>query len=433
MIETVKCVAVLKANIEHGRDYLDTFLPFIASLAKEKSYKSVDIPKIQSDFKEKYGIKIPYHALRSILSRGMRSKLIKKSSDNYIFIESKIDKFAFTEHVKQKEKEIEYIYDDFCKFCLDVYNIKISEEKVTDIIISYLKKYDAELLILSESILPETSVSQKEEYVFYKYITELYNNREHDFRIIVELAVGYLFASTIFFSNIENRRISLKNSSIFLDTRLLLRLIGLEGKEKQGYYETLLVMLKKNKAKIKVFEHTIDEANHILDESIRLIGRDKSSLQYIGPSLKFFIEEKYSASDIMLIKAKLEKTLNEYGIKTYDGTIELKELDEFINEKRLEELILEEYNIQQDTFLQWKKRNVILRDVKSISRIRQYRKGHFFSSLRNCNAVFITTNSALARSSRNYILEEKGRFYIPECVTDVFVGTHVWLDRSTNN
>lgn len=55
-------------------------------------------------------------------------------------------------------------------------------------------------------------------------------------------------------------------------------------------------------------------------------------------------------------------------------------------------------------------------------------KGHKPRTLKECKDIFITSNTALAFASRVFETKENGQhFTIPTCLTDVFIGTIIWL------
>jgi len=72
--------------------------------------------------------------------------------------------------------------------------------------------------------------------------------------------------------------------------------------------------------------------------------------------------------------------------------------------------------------------NTIYRDVKVLSGVFRFRKGNKPRSLKDCGYLFITTNSSLAHASRRFeVKEQKCTYSLPTCLTDIFLGTLIWL------
>jgi hypothetical protein len=69
MNRTIKSIALLKVIYEKDKDYIDLFIPFIATLILKFDYKSIEVEQVCSDFEKEYGLIIPYHPMQTILRR----------------------------------------------------------------------------------------------------------------------------------------------------------------------------------------------------------------------------------------------------------------------------------------------------------------------------------------------------------------------------
>ncbi len=70
----------------------------------------------------------------------------------------------------------------------------------------------------------------------------------------------------------------------------------------------------------------------------------------------------------------------------------------------------------------------IERDVKVLSGIYRFRQGYKPKTIKDSKDLFITSNTALAFASRIFETKENGTsFTIPTCLTDIFLGTVIWL------
>ncbi len=66
MNKTIKTIALLKTLYERSNsDYIELFIPFIATLILNKKYSEITIEKICNDFNDEYGLKIPYHPMQT--------------------------------------------------------------------------------------------------------------------------------------------------------------------------------------------------------------------------------------------------------------------------------------------------------------------------------------------------------------------------------
>ena len=76
---------MVKVSWDHlKKDYIESFIPFIATLVKKKDYETIKVVQVCADFKEEFGLIIPYHPMVTILNRARRRKILKKQRDSYI-------------------------------------------------------------------------------------------------------------------------------------------------------------------------------------------------------------------------------------------------------------------------------------------------------------------------------------------------------------
>ena len=75
-------LSIIKVNWDQQRrDYIDNFLPFLATLMVRKKYESIEenpeqINKLINDFEQEFGLIIPYHPMITILNRAKKRGLI---------------------------------------------------------------------------------------------------------------------------------------------------------------------------------------------------------------------------------------------------------------------------------------------------------------------------------------------------------------------
>jgi hypothetical protein len=56
MNKTIKSIALLKVIYEKDKDYIDLFIPFIASLISKLDYKSIEVENVCTDFEKEFGL-----------------------------------------------------------------------------------------------------------------------------------------------------------------------------------------------------------------------------------------------------------------------------------------------------------------------------------------------------------------------------------------
>src|SRR4028119_1748825 len=88
------------------RDFIENFVPFIATLIRRKNYRSVNVNVICKDFESEYGLSIPYHPMLTILTRTMRNGYLeRKRNGEYIPVKDKIIVGDFTDIAAEQERK----------------------------------------------------------------------------------------------------------------------------------------------------------------------------------------------------------------------------------------------------------------------------------------------------------------------------------------
>jgi len=430
VISAVKSVAILKSCIDQNKDLVDDYVPFIANQAKVHSYVSVNVETLVRDFAHDYGLTVPYHPMISILNRCIQKQIVEHKGAEYRFNSKRVAESSFSSEAARVEAQIDAFLDAFRRFADEKFGKSYTLDQSNAIIISFLKAYDAEIILSNShvSALPETAIASQDEYVFNKYVLHLHSEDPKSYQVLVELAVGYLYASSVLFTELKKPKSGVRNLQLIFDTRLLLRLVGLEGEEIAAVYRKLLSDLKEDGGRLKVFKHTIEEMNGILDDCIQWVQNPKYESRYAGPALRHFVENKYSMSDVVLFKANLETQLGNFGIRSMDGGFGVGLVKDQVDEQQLYDIIVQEYSRHNDYFRECSKREVLYRDVKSLSAVARLRKGALPKSLKRAGVVFVTTNTALARAASKFFDCQGGRDHACECVTDLYLGTVTWLN-----
>ena len=233
---TICSLAILTSNwYINKRDYIENFIPFIATLISKNRYKSVAVDEIVSDFKEEFGLSIPYHPMQSILIRAKRRGLIRKSGNAFYPIMENVQKFEFSSEAQKQIQQQEKIIGEIKFFAKTNYNYEMERENVEHSLIAFLKDYDLDILFASEDkgILPEVSASKKDKFIIHKYISMVHESEPTIFGFIVDIAIGNLMANSIFYRDFSRFVGKLKNVCFYLDTPFIFRLIGLEGGPKE--------------------------------------------------------------------------------------------------------------------------------------------------------------------------------------------------------
>jgi len=431
-MKTIASLALVKISWDHSRkDHIENFVPFIATLIIKKNYKEIDVNQVCEDFKQEFGLIIPYHPMVTLLNRARRRKIIKRERGAYVPLKDNVLKHDFTDMSKEQERRHEKVINEFIDFSKTKYNVEIDRYDAELMFLSFLKSYDLDILFASQekSILPEVKQSKRERFLVSNFIKNAYETEPACFNFILDIAIGHILASAILYgAEFKKFEAKLGNLNLYLDTGFILMLLGGEGKEREWVYVDLLKRLSGQGAKLFLFAHTYEEIMGILENCLRWVEKPNFDPSRATPMLKHCVENKFTQSDVQRFITNLDTRLMEYKITKTETPNFIKYKKYQINEESLRSHIIKTYIENNPYFREWEKENVMQKDIRSISAINRLRKGKEPKNIKKAGHMFITTNNSLALANRRFEVSEKGdKFFIPSCLTDVFIGTLVWL------
>jgi hypothetical protein len=431
MANTISSLAVLKVNwdIKH-KDYLETFVPFIATIIKKINYDRIIVENIIRDFESEYGLKIPYHPMVSILERCRRRGIIKRKQEYFVQDPVKVAEYEFSSSALEQNRKFENVITEFINYVKNNFKKDLSKDQAEHSFILFLKEHDIEILFATEnpSVLPEVKDNQEEKYFIYSFIKYIHLSNPQLFEFVLDIAVGHILASTILYNNFAKFYGKLKGIDIYIDTPLIFRFLGVQGPECKILFDNFFNILNEHGAKLKIFRHNYNEVIDILEECERWIENPNYDPARASAALRYFKENNFTSSDIERILVNFDQYLKPFNILIEDVTDKMK-LQRFeIDEAKLQEVIVNVYTVHNPSFEEWKKEKTIHYDVNSISGIYLLRRGHRPRTIKESIALLITTNYSLAKAAKMFDSGDSSEdATIPTCLTDTFLGTILWL------
>lgn len=201
MKAALKSIAVLKANLDDGKDYIEAFVPFIATLIAQKKYQVIDVETICKDMKDQYGLTIPHHPLQTILGRCSKRGFLRKSDHQWYPDWRRIGAIDFSAHSQEKVCQLDALVADLGRFAEENDLIEALSGTAEEALWSYLSAFDAEV-IMSRSFrqfIPKIKRSRRQLFVVNAWIKDAFENRPDAYSSLSEIAAGYLYATTVFY------------------------------------------------------------------------------------------------------------------------------------------------------------------------------------------------------------------------------------------
>ncbi|MEW4454594.1 hypothetical protein AB1L30_18135 [Bremerella sp. JC817] len=201
--------------------------------------------------------------------------------------------------------------------------------------------------------------------------------------------------------------------TFFLDTPLVVQLLGLEGAAKESATSTLVNLLKQLAAKVAVFQHTVIEINRTICGAALYLDRPDG----VGGIVTEARRTGKTPSDLRLIAANLENGLKDAGVEVIKTPRHQKE----------SEISVEAFeNVMGDSFTH---RNPKAKehDVECVRAIYTLRAGTAPGMLERSIAAFVTSNGAFAKAAYEYGQRFEESQEVSSVITDFSLANMAWL------
>lgn len=421
--QSVISLAILKVNwdIVH-RDYLENFVPILAECIRLLPDDVVSTPVIQSALKEKFGLRIPHNSINSILRRVQKRGYIRAENRAYKRDVNKLAQLNFNVVQQKVLRMHESVIQHLIRFCAERFEIKWTLDEAENAFQSYIEENQLSIIEYSKEFSPLIPSQEPRvkgaKYIVGVYIQYLQEGFLSDFEYVETIVKGNMLANAIFLADSGQSGRKFRKTEVFFDTSFLIFALGHAGEVRKDPCIELINMLYENGAALKCFRHTLEEIIGVLEACAYRLRRGQLRESY-GPSIEYFLMTGQTASDIELLIINLEKDLESLRIQVVEKPPYVPEY--LIDEKKLTEIL--------ETNIPYHNPQAPQRDVDSVSAIMRLRRGSDYYYVEECRAIFITTNNALVKLSRDFFYEDSAPTSVPPCMPDYLLTNLLWIKK----
>ena len=434
--EVLHVCSFLNAQDNNKVGIWDSLCYLVSRLILERDIKEISVENISNHFKNYYGFSIPMYPMKELFNKMYKAGYLSNNEFNNFPVPNFHKMKELVLKTKYGENIFENLVNHIQLFVNEKYQIQKSKDEIEKVLLIFLQKYQHDLLngYLDPNLI-KIDIDEDQEkdlYIINDFFFKCLSERNEISNEIINIVISVIHLSSIFY-NKSNNTVLGKKPQIFLDTRVILRLLGFEGDFRKKEYEAFIEELINRGCNLFIFENHYQEIDGILEDCLYWLSEsDKYNPRYASPTLRHFVEKKYDRTDVTGFRANLDILLDKYSIKKKSFNYEDSDDDKYnIDESKLHEIIISEYSKNNESFDAADKDEIIWNDIKAISSIFRYRKGEKYNSFKKVKFVFITVNSALARANRLLSKENDENYKFHECMTDSFYGTYLWLSSNT--
>lgn len=421
---TLTSLAILKVNFDDaGHDYADNFLPFVVEAIRTTEHDEISISALQRDIRESFGLVVPQGALNTLLRRAERKNLVKRAHGVFC----RVPGAGNSEFAKERADALRQqsaLIAKLVSFVQEKLGLVWDPEEAEEAMLRHLQQSCVPILAATTEgcpIPPLPPSAPATEFAVNAFTVHLFETDPPGFAVLEAVAKGNMLATALFLPEIANANKKFKSLTVYLDTTLLLRALGLEGEGLREPAVELLTLLYEMNVDLACFDATRDELRGILDAARHAL-QDRSRIKRgLFSVYENFISSGLRASDVELIIARLERSLKALHVNVKERPLHQVSLT--LDEAKLTQILTDLMPAQ----------NAVAQrhDIDCITAIHRLRRGQPKSDVETCGHVFVTSNNALAMAAARYFIDEHERLVVPLCINDHTMATLAWVKNPT--
>ncbi|MGL6227002.1 MAG: hypothetical protein ACRC10_10325 [Thermoguttaceae bacterium] len=421
--ETLSSLAILKASINEGNDYHNQYLrPFIEQILHDDTPSIVRDADISQTLEIRYGIIIPPQVVQLILKRLVRSGVLIRNHGVYSLAKTPDDK-GIANKKADADRQISSVVKGLIDFSKKHNHPIESDEKAKELFCLFLSDFSIQCIssFCRGTAIPEINSGSKnvELVLVSKYIFEIQNNFTERFDSFMVLVQGHMLANGLMCDDIQNMGGNFRDVVFYIDTPLVIQILGLDGTEKQQSICQLITALQNLHGRVAIFSHTQTEVENVIRRSAKFIDcRDGR-----GGIVNHARKKHLSMADIILKAEKLDELLKEKNIVIKPSPNYEREFQ--IDESIFSDILQDEVHYHADS------KQAINYDINSVRSVMVIRKGISPTRVENSKAILITSNSKFAYAAYKYVKDNEfaGGKDLSCVMTDFSIANIAWLKQ----
>jgi len=408
--EGIPLFAAIKTFYENGSDILSA----MSSLVLVTIVDTEGIEKIQTRFSDKYNMSIPNPVLQTVLKRLKRSSLI-----DYGPHFSKVIRTA--NGCKESEKLLTSVSDLNREFISLISKLEKFFElkkypKLRDPNAQLLKFIDDNLGFASRVLTSGSRPSAENMSRIAEYILHVEKSDPETYVLLQNIFFGRLYLSMIRTRTEYSSNINMEPIDLFLDTSILMSLLGLHGKiDRESSNELIKVFHDASNIRVCIFTDTLDEARRLLTSA------QNESISYnknmgVGSIHHELKRQGYDRHRITLLIESLDEKVHKMGVSILDLPFEdhTSGYDDMKSNLRTWSELIEAPKMQK----------TLEHDVNVLYGIGILRNGTRSKLLEKSRAVFITPDRAVHQLTGEI---SKTNGYFPLSLQPLDIASMLWM------
>jgi len=412
---TLTSLAMLKVNVDQGRDYLDYLRPFILQVLCDHKPSPITDAVVRDHIRKDFGLEIPERAVQIVLKRLSRLHPLTREHGVYHITSEPPNPGIATEKV-DADRHIRAIVAGLKEFSKDTTRPIASDEEAVQAVCAFLAEFNIPCL---RAYLRGTAIPTIEKHdnallvLVSKYVLSLQETDPERFNSFLVVVQGHMLANALLCPDLQQAPKTYKGMTFYFDTPLLIRRLGLEGRAKQAAVESLIVLLLKLGATVATFSHSRDELERVIRGASDYIDSKNGRGAIVMEARK----AGTTKSDLLVFAGKINENLSDARIDVVQTPRYQKKFQ--INEEAFEGVLMDEVSYHNPRAKE--------DDINSVRSIYVLRSGNSPRNLEYAKAVLVTSNSGFAQAAFEYGKDYEESREVSSVITDFSLANMAWL------
>lgn len=413
---TLSSLAMLKVNIDSGKDYLEYLRPYVLQVLIEAPPVLVTDASIAGGIKQLCGLEIPKRTVNIILQRLSRNGYLSK--DNGVYqIAKQLPSTDVAAARVDAARHISAVTSELIAFAGEQPKRDLTENEASDCLVAFLSQFSIPCLraFLRGTALPRVGDADWQTVLVSHFVTHL-SSKPTLFESFMKLVQGHMLANALLCPDLQSVARTYEDVIFYFDTPLLIDLLGLGGEEEKAAVAEVLQLVQRLHGEVRCFSHTFEELINAIRSSADFVDNPKGRGSIVEEARK----SGRTRTDLILIAEHAGETLDALGISRYPTPPYDPKTHRFeISEKIFGSVLDDEINYHNPKAREY--------DIKSVRSVYVLRKGIVPFSIERSRAVLVTSNVSFSKAAFEYGREHEQSREVSTVITDFSLANTAWL------
>lgn len=414
--QTLTSLAILTVNWNRGQDAIESFVPIVAECVRRNGGQPVSLVELQRAVEREAGIKIPSGALQAILGRCSRRRLVRRDHGVYVPQRLQLDQLDYGPVHAEALRQHRCLLDKLRAFAKERYALGWVQEEADANLIAWLQHGSVPVLVAATEGDPLPFLqrqSRKASHVISSFAGHVGESDPDGFACLETVVKGYILSGVLFYPDIGQFATHFEELDVYCDTPFLLRALGYAEEGLHVQCLDLVELLRELGAKLMCFHHTREEVVGVLENEAARLRPDAMSHEPVDYSTS----RSFTLTEVEEVIVRIDDTL---------GKLDITVVDTPNWTERPDEVALDEEIQRHIDYARPRAREKDVQSLAAVARLRNLRRMDKFETAK---AIFVTTNTSLARASSVFFREIEGRGAIPICMPVEMMTRLAWVKK----